>query len=335
MRTRSGPRDSQREGTRMIIGIDVAKEELVVATGSRGEVSTQRNDEGGVRALVHQLSALAPELVVLEATGGYELLAVAALAAATLPVAVVNPRQVRDFAKATGQLAKTDRIDARLLALFGERVRPPVRPLPDDATRALGGVLTRRRQLLEMRTAESNRLAQLFGPGQRPVKQSLKKHIAYLDRELAMTDTELGRMIRESPVWRERDELLQSVPGIGPVVARTLLGELPELGELNRRAIAKLVGVAPLNRDSGSWRGHRTIQSGRASVRAVVYMAALVGTRCNPVLKAFYHRLLAAGKPKKVALIACMRKLLTILNQMLRTRQRWQTSRSLEASNAR
>ena len=318
----------------MIVGIDVAKDELVVATGSRGEVGTQRNDEGGVRTLVHQLSALAPELVVLEATGGYELLAVAALAAAKLPLVVVNPRQVRDFAKATGQLAKTDRIDARLLALFGERVRPPVRPLPDDATRALDGVLTRRRQLLEMRTAESNRLGQLVGHGQRPVKQSLKKHIAYLDRELALSDTELGRMIRESPVWREREALLQSVPGIGPVVARTLLGELPELGQLNRRAIAKLVGVAPLNRDSGTWRGHRTIHSGRAPVRAVVYMAALVGTRCNPVLKAFYHRLLAAGKPKKVALIACMRKLLTIVNHMLRTGQRWQTPRLLDAPNA-
>ena len=263
------------------------------------------------------------------------MLAVAALAAATLPVAVINPRQVRDFAKATGQLAKTDRIDARVLALFGERVRPPVRPLPDDATRALEGVLTRRRQLLEMRTAESNRLAQLVGHGQRPVKQSLKKHIAYLERELAMTDTELGRMIRESPVWREREALLQSVPGIGPVVARTLLGELPELGQLNRRAIAKLVGVAPLNRDSGPWRGRRTIHSGRAPVRAVVYMAALVGSRCNPVIKAFYHRLLAAGKPKKVALIACMRKLLTILNHMLRTGQRWQTPPTLHPSNAR
>lgn len=319
----------------MIVGIDVAKDELVVATGSGGEVVTQRNDEGGVRTLVQHLSALAPELVVLEATGGYELLSVAALAAANLPVVVVNPRQVRDFAKATGQLAKTDRIDARVLALFGERVRPPVRALPDDATRALEGVLTRRRQLLEMRTAESNRLAQLFGRGQRPVKQSLKKHIAFLDRELATTNTEVGRMIRESPVWRERDDLLQSVPGIGPVVARTLLAELPELGQLNRRAIAKLVGVAPLNRDSGTWRGHRTIHSGRAPVRAAVYMAALVATRCNPVIKAFYHRLLAAGKPKKVALVACIRKLLTIVNHMLRTGQRWQAPPTLHASNAR
>lgn len=318
----------------MIVGIDVAKEELVVATGSCGEVVTQRNDEAGVRALVQQLRGLAPELVVLEATGGYELLSVAALAAANLPLVVVNPRQVRDFAKATGQLAKTDRIDARVLALFGERVRPAIRALPDEQTRALEGVLTRRRQLLEMRTAESNRLAQLFSHGQRPVKQSLKKHIAYLDRELAMTDTELGRMIRESPMWRERDDLLQSVPGIGPVVARTLLAELPELGQLSRRAIAKLVGVAPLSRDSGRWRGRRVIHGGRAPVRAVVYMAALVGSRCNPVLKAFYHRLLAAGKPKKVALVACMRKLLTILNHMVRSGQKWQTSPTLHASNA-
>jgi len=319
----------------MMIGIDVAKDDLVLATSVVGDdVHTYRNDEAGVRTLVQQLTALAPELVVLEATGGYELLSVAALAAANLPVVVVNPRQVRDFAKATGQLAKTDRIDARILALFAERVRPPVRTLPDEATRALEGLLTRRRQLLEMRTAESNRLGQLLGHGQRAVKQSLKKHIAYLERELAMTDTELGRLIRESAVWRERDELLRSVPGIGPVVARTLLADLPELGQLNRRAIAKLVGVAPLNRDSGAWRGHRTTHSGRAPVRAVVYMASLVATRCNPVIKAFYHRLLAAGKPKKVALVACMRKLLTILNHMLRTGQRWQTPPMLHSSNA-
>jgi transposase len=319
----------------MMIGIDVAKDELVVAMNAQGDVHTHRNDEGGVRALVRQLTAVTPELVVVEATGGYELLCVSALATAGLPIVVVNPRQVRDFAKATGQLAKTDRIDARILALFGDRVRPPVRVLPDEQTRALEGVLTRRRQLLEMRTAESNRLAQLVGHGQRAVKQSLKKHIAYLDRELAMTDTELGRMIRESPVWRERDDLLQTVPGIGPVVARTLLGALPELGQLNRRAIAKLVGVAPLNRDSGTWRGRRSIHGGRASVRAAVYMAALVAARCNPVIKAFYHRLLAAGKPKKVALIACTRKLLTIVNHMLRTGERWQTPPTLQPSKAR
>jgi transposase len=319
----------------MMIGVDVAKDELVVATGSEGDIHTHRNDEAGVRALVQQVVTLAPALVVFEATGGYELLSVAALAAANLPVVVVNPRQVRDFAKATGQLAKTDRIDARLLALFGERVRPPVRVVPDAAARELEAVLTRRRQLLEMRHAERNRLGQLFGQGRRPVKQSLKKHIAFLERELAMSDTELGRMIRESPVWRERDDLLQSVPGVGPVLARTLLAELPELGQLSRRAIAKLVGVAPLNRDSGTWRGRRTIHGGRAPVRAVVYMAALAATRCNPVIKAFYHRLLAAGKPKKVALVACMRKLLTILNHMVRTRQRWHIAPALHPSNAR
>jgi transposase len=319
----------------MIIGIDVAKDELVVATNAHGDVHAHRNDEGGVRTLVRQLTALAPKLVVVEATGGYELLCVSALATAGLPIVVVNPRQVRDFAKATGQLAKTDRIDARILVLFGERVRPPVRALPDEQTRALESVLTRRRQLLEMRTAEGNRLAQLVGRGQRAVKQSLKKHIAYLDRELAMSDTELGRMIRESPVWRERDDLLQTVPGIGPVVARTLLGALPELGQLNRRQIAKLAGVAPLNRDSGKWRGQRTIHGGRASVRAALYMAALVATRCNPVIKVFYRRLLAAGKLKKVALIACTRKLLTIVNHMLRTGQRWHTPPTLQPSNAR
>ena len=316
----------------MVVGIDVAKSELVVATGSTGPVVTRANDETGVRALVEELVPLAPERVILEATGGYELLCVGALAAAQLPVVVVNPRQVREFAKATGQLAKTDRIDAQVLALFGERVQPPVRALPDENARELEAVLTRRRQLLEMRQAERNRLAQLVGPRTRPIKQSLKKHIAYLDRELAMSDTELGRMIRESPVWRERDDLLQSVPGIGPVVARTLLAELPELGQLNRRAIAKLVGVAPLNRDSGMWRGKRTIYSGRASVRAAMYMAALVAARRNPVLKAYYQRLLARGKAKKVALVACMRKLLTILNHMLRTGQRWNSQHHLRSS---
>jgi len=321
----------------MVIGIDVAKAELVVARGSSGAITTWANDERGVEALVQDLGTLgteALERIVLEATGGYEVLCASALATAQLPVVVVNPRQVRDFAKATGQLAKTDRLDARLLALFGERVQPPIRLLPDEQTRALEAVLTRRRQLLEMRQAERNRLLQLLGPGRRPIQQSLKKHIAYLERELRMTESDIGRMIRESPVWRERDDLLQSAPGIGPVVARTLVAELPELGRLNRRAIAKLVGIAPLNRDSGTWRGQRAIYSGRASVRASVYMAALVATRCNPVIKAFYHRLLAAGKPKKVALVACMRKLLTILNHMVRSGQRWHTSLTLPHSPA-
>ena len=247
----------------------------------------------------------------------------AALAAAGLPVVVVNPRQVRDFARSTGQLAKTDRIDARLLALFGERVRPPRREIPTPELQAVEALVVRRRQLLEMRTAEQNRLGQAVGRHQRAVKQSLKKHLAYLDRELAITETELGERIRQSPVWRERDDLLQSVPGIGAIVAHTLVAELPELGRLNRREIAKLAGLAPLNRDSGTWRGRRTAHGGRTTVRAALYMASLSAIRYNSVIRACYRRLRAAGKPKKVALVACMRKLLTIINHMLRTGQRW------------
>jgi transposase len=311
-----------------VVGIDVAKAELVIAIRPSGERWTATNDERGVDGLVKRLASLAPELVVLEATGGYEMVSVAALGAANVPVVVVNPRQVRDFAKATGQLAKTDRIDAGILALFAERVRPTVRVLPDPAAQELGAVLTRRRQLLEMRQAEANRLGLVIGRPQRGVRQSLKKHIAFLDRELVRTDSDLDRLVRASPMWREREDLLQSVPGIGPVVARTLLAELPELGQLNRRAIAKLVGVAPLNWDSGTWRGHRAVHGGRATVRAALYMAALVATRHNQVIKAFYQRLLAVGKPKKVALVACMRKLLTLLNYMLRTGQRWSAPES-------
>lgn len=306
----------------MVIGIDVAKAELVVAAGDAA-LWTVENTDAGMPALVERLTTLAPALVVLEATGGYERLAVAALAAAALPVVVVNPRQVRDFAKATGQLAKTDRIDARVLVRFGDRIQPAVRPLPDAATQELAALLARRRQLLEMRQAERNRLAQVAGRAQRAVRASLTKHIAYLERELATSDTELDARIRESPVWRDRDDLLQSVPGIGPVVARTLMADLPELGQLGRRAIAKLAGVAPLNRDSGQWRGRRTIRGGRASVRAALYLAALVAMRCNPAIRAVYRRLLAAGKPKKLALVACMRKLLTMVNHLVRTGQRW------------
>jgi transposase len=262
-------------------------------------------------------------LIVLEATGGYELLAVAALVAAALPVVVANPRQVRDFARGTGQLAKTDRLDADILATFADRVRPAVRPLPDAEAQELDALLTRRRQLLEMLGAERNRLGQVFGKGKRPVKKSLTAHIAYLERELKSTDHDLGDLVRSSPAWREREDLLRSVPGVGPVLSRTLLADLPELGRLSRREIAKLVGVAPLSRDSGTLRGRRFVQGGRASVRAVLYMGALVATRRNATIGAFYRRLVAAGKPKKLALVACMRKLLTILNTMARTRQRW------------
>lgn len=313
----------------MLIGIDVAKAELVIAARPTGERWAVANDERGIRALVERLKATPPELIVLEATGGYELLCTAGLAAAALPVVVVNPRQVRDFAKATGQLAKTDRIDADILALFAERVRPEVRVLPDVDARELDALLARRRQLLEMLQAERNRLGQAFGRGKRPVKKSLRSHITFLERELRIADTDLGAMVRASPAWRERDDLLRSVPGVGPVLSLTLLADLPELGRLSRRQIAKLVGVAPISRDSGTLRGRRFVQGGRAPVRAVLYMAALVATKRNAVVRAFYQRLLAAGKPKKLALVACMRKLLTILNTMVRLKQRWCADRAV------
>lgn len=307
----------------MFVGIDVAKAELVVAIHPTNERWTVANNERGVRTLVERLRTVPPTLIVLEATGGYELLAVAALVAAALPVVVANPRQVRDFARGTGQLAKTDRLDADILATFADRVRPAVRPLPDAEAQELDALLTRRRQLLEMLGAERNRLGQVFGKGKRPVKKSLTAHIAYLERELKSTDHDLGDLVRSSPAWREREDLLRSVPGVGPVLSRTLLADLPELGRLFRREIAKLVGVAPLSRDSGTLRGRRFVQGGRASVRAVLYMGALVATKRNAIIGAFYRRLVAAGKPKKLALVACMRKLLTILNTMARTRQRW------------
>ena len=315
----------------MLIGIDVAKAELVIAARPTAERWTVGNEERGVKALVDRLLRDRPELVVLEATGGYELLVVAALVAAALPVVVVNPRQVRDFARATGQLAKTDRIDADLLALFAERVRPAVRPIADEAAHELEALLARRRQLLEMLQAEKNRAGQVFGRSNRLVKKSLKAHITYLERELRITDTDLGTMVRESPAWRERDDLLQSVPGVGRVVSVTLLADLPELGQLSRREIAKLVGVAPLSRDSGTFRGRRFVQGGRATVRAVLYMAALVATRRNTVIRAFYERLVEAGKPKKLALVACMRKLLTMLNTIVRTNTPWREPERVSA----
>jgi transposase len=313
----------------MFVGIDVAKGELVIAARPTGDRWTVANDERGARTLAARLRRDGPVLIVVEATGGYELAAVAALAAAGLPVAVVNPRQVRDFAKATGQLAKTDRLDADVLALFAERVRPEVRPLADAALHELDALHARRRQLLEMLQAERNRLDQVFGAGKRPVRKSLRTHIEFLERELRVADTELGRMVRESPVWREREDLLRSVPGVGPVASLTLLAHLPELGRLSRREVAKLVGVAPLARESGTYRGRRFVHGGRAPLRAVLYMAALVATRRNAVIRAFYARLLAAGKPKKLALTACMRKLLTILNAMAKQNSRWQASAPL------
>jgi len=307
----------------MFLGIDVAKAELVVAARPSGERWTVANDERGVQALVERLRGGAPTLIVLEATGGYELLCVSALAAAALPVVVVNPRQVRDFARATGQLAKTDQIDAGILALFAERVRPPVRALPAADAQALEALLARRRQLLEMLQAERNRLGQVFGGDKPLVKKSLTTHITFLQRALDAADRELRDQIQQSPAWRAQDEQLQRVTGVGPVLSLTLLAELPELGRVSRREIAKLAGVAPLSRDSGTLRGRRVVQGGRASVRAVLYMGTLVATRHNAVIRDFYQRLLAAGKPKKLALVACMRKLLTILNAMVRTHEPW------------
>lgn len=303
------------------VGIDVSKAQLDVAVDGERAGQQVLNDERGIGGLVRQWQATPPTLVVVEATGGYELALVGALGAAGIPVVVVNPRQVRDFARATGQLAKTDRIDAQVLARFAARVRPTVRPLAPETQADLDALVSRRRQLREMLTAEQTRLAM---PSVRSVRQSLRKHIAYLERELHATNHDLGELIKASPVWREADDLLQSVPGVGDITARTLIAALPELGTLDRRAIAKLVGVAPLNHDSGKHHGQRRIWGGRSDIRHVLYMAALVATRRNPVIRAFYLRLRAAGKPAKVALVACMRKLLSILNCILKTKRPWQ-----------
>ena len=301
------------------VGIDVAKATLDLALEPGGEVWSVTNDGAGVQELVSRLVPLAPTLIVLEATGGFEAAAVAAIASAGLPVVVANPRQVRDFAKACGRLAKTDAIDARILARFAERVRPAPRPLPTEAAQLLDALLTRRRQLVEMLTAETNRL----GLARRPVRRDISAHIRWLERRLGDVDGELAAAIQASPVWRAKDDLLQSVPGVGRVLSLTLLAELPELGRLSRREIAALVGVAPLNRDSGQRRGKRLVWGGRAPVRAVLYMGALAATRANPVIRGFYERLRTSGKPFKVALTACMRKLLTILNAMVRHDTCW------------
>jgi len=310
------------------VGIDVAKDWLDVAQRPGGEAWRVSSDETGVAALVERLRGVRPTLVVLEATGGLQIPAVAALAAAGLRTVVVNPRQVRQFAGATGRLAKTDAIDAQVLAQFGEAVRPEVRPLPDTATRELSALVARRRQLIEMLTAEKNRLRVAAGK----VRPNIEAHIRWLEGELLDLEGGLGDVIRSSPVWRERDNLLRSVPGVGPVLSSVLLADLPELGGLNRKQIAALVGVAPLNRDSGQFRGRRTVWGGRSQVRGALYMAALVAARFNPAIRAFYQRLQAAGKPKKVALTACMRKLLTMLNAMARDQSSWQIVSSPLAS---
>lgn len=309
------------EQATLSVGIDVSKSELVVATNPAESRWTSQTTPAGIDQLIARLVDLQPTVVVVEATGGYERAVVAAGAAAGLPMAVVNPRQVRAFARAVGQLAKTDAIDAEVLALFGARVRPVVRPIADADTQALAALVARRRQLLDMLVAERQRLQQATTT---PVRRDLRQHIRWLERRVDDVDDDIGRAIERSPVWRVQDDLLQSVPGIGPTVARTLLAELPELGLLDRRAIAALVGVAPFNRESGRWHGRRVIRGGRASLRASLYMAALVATRHNPVLRDFYQRLRQSGKPAKVALVAVMRKLLTILNAMVKHHSHWQ-----------
>ena len=304
----------------LFVGIDVAKAQLNIALRPTGERWALPNDASGITPLVERLQALRPTLIVLEATGGLARLATAALATAGLPAVVVNPRQARDFARATGQLAKTDALDARALAHFADAVRPTPRPLPDAQTQALRALLGRRQQLIAMRTAEHNRLAGVAGR----LHADIVAHITWLDARLAVLDDDLGAALHASALWRAEGDLGQSTPGIGPVCARTLFLALAELGPLSRQQIAALVGVAPLNRDSGTLRGRRTGWGGRAQGRAVLYMGTLVATRHNPVIKTFYERLCAAGKAKKVALTACMRKLLTILNAMLKHRTPWQ-----------
>jgi transposase len=304
-----------------VIGIDVAKEHLDVHVRPTDEAFRVTNDDAGLATLVARLRVLRPMVVVLEASGGYEVPLAAALASASLPVAVVNPRQIRAYARAVGQLAKTDRLDARVIALFAEAVRPAARPVPDEHARALGELIARRRQLVDMLVAEQNR-RQLVRD--RRLQRHVDAHIAWLEEALRRLDDDLTTLIRATPVGRESDDLLRSVPGIGPVTACTLIADLPELGRLDRRRIAALAGLAPFARDSGVFRGHRMITGGRPQVRRVLYMATLSAIRFNPAIREFHQRLVMARRPGKVAVTAAMRKLLTILNAMLRDRRPWQ-----------
>lgn len=304
----------------LFVGIDVSKADLQLGSFPSAPAKTFRNDEPGIEKLVGYLGKLQPSLVVLEASGGYELPLAWALAEAELPAAVVNPRQVRDFAKATGKLAKTDSIDATVLAHFAQAVRPEARPVAEGASYELKALMARRRQLIGMRTAEQNRLGAAHGS----LRGMMTELMELLNQQLSVVERELRRLIRSSALWREKEQLLRSVPGVGPVLSLTLLAELPELGRLNRKEIAALVGVAPLNRDSGSHCGRRSVWGGRAQVRAVLYMATWVATRHNPTIAACYARLRAAGKQPKVAVTACMRRLLVILNAMMKAGTHWQ-----------
>lgn len=301
------------------IGIDVSKASLEIAVWPSGAQWVTPQTDADISGLIEQLRAVSPALIVLEASGGYEAVVAGQLGLAGLPVAVVNPRQVRDFARAIGQWAKTDALDARVLAQFAARVQPTPRALPDSAAQDLLALVIRRRQLVDMLGAERNRLT-IARPA---VQRQLKAHIRWLERQLDDVEASITGAIRQSPLWRAREDLLRSVPGVGPTTASTLVAHLPELGQLSHRAIAALVGVAPFASDSGRHRGLRQIRGGRVAVRVPLYMATLVATRCNPVIAAFYRRLVAQGKPRKLALIAAMRKLLTILNSIVRDQRPW------------
>jgi transposase len=305
----------------IFIGIDVSKTWLDIAVHETEANWRVGNDGPGIVGLVKRLKQMNPTLIVLEATGGYEMLLVAELAHAGLPVVVTNPRKVRAFARSTGRLAKTDKLDAKLLAHFAAAIQPAVRPMPSDEEEQLTGLLVRRRQLVEMLTVEKNRLHTV-----RPaLRDDIKEHIAWLQDKLSKLDEEIDHFVRGTSLWKEKDAILRSAPGVGRVTSCTLLAMLPELGTLNRQEIAALVGVAPVNKDSGRKQGKRRVYGGRATVRSVLYMAALSAKRCNPRIRKFYEDLLRRGKEKKVALTACMRKLLVILNAMMKSNQLWRT----------
>ena len=316
--TRKDERDMEK--TAMWVGIDVSCESLDIAVRPTNEFFSASNTETEIVAVVEKVQALSPKLVVVEATGGLEVQVVTALACAKLPVVVVNPRQVRDFAKATGTLAKTDKLDAHIIAHFGEAVRPEIRPLKDEKLQELTDLVARRRQIVDMLTAEKNRLKR----SSRQVAQDIKAHISWLEKHLDKTDAELQKRLEDSPLWRKKDEICRSVPGVGRILSMSLLTGLPELGSVSPRQVSALVGVAPFNHDSGKYQGRRIVWGGRANIRSVLYMATLTAIRFNSSIKAFHERLISNGKKPKVAITACMRKLLIILNALIRDGVKWQ-----------
>jgi transposase len=303
----------------VVAGIDVSKETLDLCILPSGTAHRFANDESGCSELAKALALVAPSRVIFESTGGLEMLAVGVLSAVSLPVVIVNPRQIRDFAKACGLLAKTDRLDAKVIALFGQKIEPEIRPLKDEATQELSALMARRRQLVDMQTAEKNRLS----AAPKAVRPGITRHIEWLEKQISSLDDDIARFIQSSPVWKAKEQILTSVKGIGTVTAATLLAAMPELGSMSRHKIGALAGLCPYNHDSGKRKGKRSIWGGRAAVRSVLYMATLTATRYNPVIKAFYERLRKAGKLHKVAITAAMRKLLVILNAMIRDNRHW------------